>query len=360
MTNDTTNRVYGCLIGGAIGDALGASVENWSYYQIQEVYGKVDSFSSYDHPHAEGEPGTITGDSVMRLYLSFSIAEHGGRITPEEFATTLLEHLNPDRVWITEEIAYRKLAAGMNPWDSGRCTVPAGTATSAIAPIGIINAADPQQAYQDGFNIASVTQDGVERDAAATVAAGIAEALSPTATGKEVLDVMMTHSSKQLHRALDLSIALANESETVHEFIDQFYQEYLDWKWPAVEWDREKYYEGEIFSASSIESVPAAAGILSLCSKSPNEAIIEAASFGRDSDTIGSVVGNIVGALHGATAIRDTWIEQCEESNRGFFEELHGDPDEDIEKVAYRLISALENEQQRAKDRHQTLSTLLD
>lgn len=360
MTGDTTDRVYGCVISGAIGDALGALVENWSYNQIREEYGKIDSFTSYSHPHAEGKPGTITGDSVMRQYLALSIAENGGRITPEEFATTLLKNLNPERVWITEEIALRKLAAGMNPWDTGRGTIPSGTATMAIAPIGIINAADPRQAYQDGCNIASVNQDGIERDAAATVAAGVAEALSPDAVMGDVLDAMMTYSSEVMYRALDLSIGLANESETTQEFVEQFYQELLDWKWPAVEWDREKFHGGQIFSASSIESVPAAAGILYLCRDSPNQAIIEAASFGRDSDSIGSIVGNVIGALYGASAIKDTWIEQCEEANREFFEELHGDPDENFKVMAHQLVSSLENERQRAEQRNQTLSTLLD
>jgi hypothetical protein len=56
-----------------------------------------------------------------------------------------------------------------------------------IAPVGIINAGNPAQAYQDAFNVASMHQDGIERDAAATVAAGFAAAFAPGASVESVL-----------------------------------------------------------------------------------------------------------------------------------------------------------------------------
>jgi len=34
--------VYGCLIGGAIGDALGAPVEGWYYTEIREKFTNPD------------------------------------------------------------------------------------------------------------------------------------------------------------------------------------------------------------------------------------------------------------------------------------------------------------------------------
>jgi len=37
-------KVFGCIIGGAIGDALGACVENCHYKQIQETYGVLREF----------------------------------------------------------------------------------------------------------------------------------------------------------------------------------------------------------------------------------------------------------------------------------------------------------------------------
>ena len=360
MTAPIEDRIYGCLIGGAIGDALGAVVENWSYQRVRDEYEKIDTFQSYDNPHARGTPGAVTDDSVMRQYLCLSIVENGGRVTPDEFAETLLEHLNPDRVWVTEEIMIRKLATGLNPWDSGRDNLRTGTATMMIAPVGIINAADPKQAYQDGFNIASVNQDGMDRDAAATVAAGVAEALAPGATVTDVIETMLEHSSELVYRGIDLAIGLAEGSETFDDYVARFYDEMLDWTWPAVEWNREKFYRGEIFCASSRELLPATAGLLYLWDgEDPNRAMIEGASFGRDADTIATLMGNIAGALSGATGLRDEWIARCETANEEFFEELHGDPDQNFSVMASRLRNALEDERDRAAERAGTLDELL-
>jgi ADP-ribosylglycohydrolase len=360
MTGDLEDRLYGCLIGGAIGDALGAVVENWSYERIRDEYDKIDTFRSYDNPHARGTPGAVTDDSVMQQYLCLSIVENEGRVTPDEFGDTLLEYLNPDRVWVTEEITIRKLATGMNPWDSGRQNIRTGSATMMIAPIGIINAANPRQAYQDGFNIASVTQDKVDRDAAATVAAGVAEAFSPGATVTDVIKTMLEYSSELVYRGLDLAIGLAEESESFNDYVALFYDELLDWTWPAVEWNREKYYQGEIFGASSREFLPAIVGLLYLWDgDDSNRIIIEGASFGRDADTIASLTGNFASALNGASSLRDQWIDQCEKANEEFFEELHGDPNQNFAAMASRLGSVLDNERDRAADRIATLNELL-
>jgi ADP-ribosylglycohydrolase len=359
MARTITDRVYGCLVGGAIGDALGATVENWSYDRIREEYGKVETFRAYDNPHARGEPGTVTDDTVMRHYLCLAIAERGGRVTPDEYAAVLREYLNPERVWVTEEIMLRKLAAGINPWEAGRGNIPTGTATMSIAPVGIVNAANPRQAYQDGFTIASVNQDGANRAAAATVAAAVAEALSPDASVDSVIEVMRERSSDTVFRALDLALGLADESDTVDEFVERFYDRLLDWQWPAVEWNREMYYEGRVFSADSLESLPAATGLLALCGEDADRSLVEAASFGRDCDTIASLVGNVVGALHGADEIREEWIDQCEEANAEFFEEVHGTDDVDFETVSEWMVDALETERQRSERRVATLDSFL-
>lgn len=41
MATDILDAVYGCLIAGAIGDALGAPVEGLYWTEIREKYGKV-------------------------------------------------------------------------------------------------------------------------------------------------------------------------------------------------------------------------------------------------------------------------------------------------------------------------------
>lgn len=359
MSSDISDRIYGCLIGGAIGDALAAPIEGWSYDRIRREYGTVDDFKPYYMPFANTEPGSVTSDTALRQYLSLAIVKHGRRIGPTEFSEVLQEHLNPNRVWVNDEIIVKKLSAGISPWDSGRGAVQDSKILSAVTPIGIINAFDPDQAYQDAFLIASVFHDDFHRDAAGIVAAGVARACEPDATLEDVLEVMMDQSSSVLYRAIDIGLHLSSRSESVNEFVSEYYDRHLDWRWPAVHWDREKFEEGEIFSASAVEIIPVAMAILSLCSGDVNRSIVESANFGRDSDAIASLAGGISGTLHGAGKIRQSWIDDCEAANREFFEELEDDPEANFKSMADRLEVVLHNERNALERRAEDLDDLL-
>ena len=68
MTSPTTeSRVLGCLLGGAVGDALGAPVEFMSLGEIQSSFG-ADGPEEY----AEwgGPTGGITDDTQMTLFTA--------------------------------------------------------------------------------------------------------------------------------------------------------------------------------------------------------------------------------------------------------------------------------------------------
>ena len=138
MLLETKNAVYGSIIGGAIGDALGVPVEGWYWNEIREkyrrvtellpgthgntgpLYGGKDGMSygaAYDGPHTP--PGAITDDTTLRQVLCLVIIRKGGRVTPDDYAELWIEKLNPNRVWVNERIVLWKLKIGMSPWDTG-------------------------------------------------------------------------------------------------------------------------------------------------------------------------------------------------------------------------------------------------
>lgn len=375
MAKGILDAVYGCLIGGAIGDSLGAPVEGMYYTEIREKYGKVTELmpgfgntgacyggttgfryrDAYDGPPPK--TGWFSDDTTMRHYLCLAIARKKGRVTPDDYRDVLVEKLNPNRVWVNERALLWKLKAGVNPWDSGRGMIPAGCATMAIAPIGIINAGNPAQAYQDGFNIAFVDQEGHNRDGAATMAAGVAAAFLPDATVERVLETMAGYSSYLIRRAIDLTMDLAYSSDTIDEFAEKYYAKMLDWSWPippGAAWDKDHF-----FSGNTIELVPITMAILYLCNGDANESMVEAASFGRDCDTTASMAGAIAGAIQGASAIRQDWIETVEKANEDFFEEVEDDPRANFYSMAQRLVEALRAERQAALDRADMLDQIL-
>jgi ADP-ribosylglycohydrolase len=237
----------------------------------------------------------------------------------------------------------------------------------AMTPIGIVNAANPAQAYQDGWAIASLQSDGPHRAGAATVAAGVAAALAPGATVERTLEAMTTYSGPHLRRASDLALDLALESEaaarsaggsTIREnvaaFTKAFYETLIDW-WsrPRLNWDRAHFPNG-----TSVESVSIVMALLYLCRGQVNDCLVEAANFGRDADTIAHLLGAIAGALCGASAVRADWVAQVEAANRPFFEEVEGDPDANFYSMAVRLVEALRAERRAALARAEMLARM--
>jgi hypothetical protein len=264
--------------------------------------------------------------------------------------------MNPDRLWKNERLMIIKLKQGMNPWwETGRGNIPAGCASMAIAPVGIINAGDPRQAYQDAFCIAGINQDGNNRDFAATLAAGIAAAFAPGATVDSVLEAMLTHSDCLTRRALTMTFALVQQSGSVDEFADRFYASpLLDWTWPQPNWKLERHFSGNSLEFGCV--VPA---ILRLCDGDVNRCLVEGASFGRDCDTIANLVGCIAGAMAGASAVRPEWVEQVETANAPIFQELHGDANRNFRAMAEHMVVALRAEAERSRTRAVLLDGLL-
>lgn len=355
MSRNVLDAVYGCLIGGAIGDALGVPAEGMYYQDVREKYGKVRGFIPYSSAYSSGKPGVVSDDTTLRHYMCLAIVRKGGRITPDDAARIWRRELNPDRFWSPDKIAYLKMKAGMSPWDAGRGSIPSACPAMAMVPIGIINAGNPAQAFQDGFNIAFINGDDFNRDAAATLAAGVASAFGPEATIDKVLRTMTDHSTYLVRRAIELTMDLAHSSDSIDTFTESFYDKMLDW-WsrPSLGWTKERFPQG-----TGIETIPVVMAILYLCKEDVNQCIIEGASFGRDADTIASAAGAIAGAIHGASAIRENWIETVEKANEPFFEEVEGDSNANFRSMACRLVEALRSEMQATQERVNVLKEML-
>ena len=338
MARNLLDAVYGSLIGGAVGDAMGAPTEGMLYTEIREKYGKVTTLLPHNVYYTKGQPGNFTDDTTLRHYLCYTIVQKGGRITPDDFARVFIDKVNTSRLWANELIVRERIRWGINPWEAGLGAIPAGCGPMYIAPIGIINAGDPDQAYQDGFNIASVNQLGENRDFAAAFAAAVAACFVPGAKIDDAIRAMSEYGADIVRRAMTLTLDLAERSSDVDEFTRRFYERMLDWTWPLPpgSWRKDKYFSGH-----SREFVPVVFALLHFHGDDPNRAIIEGVNFGRDCDTIASLIGNISGAVHGASVLHSEWIDTVEMVNTDLFEELEGDPNANIHSMAVRMVKAL-------------------
>ena len=78
--SELLNKVYACLLGGLIGDAMGAPVEGMTYLEIEGKHGWVDTFE-----------GAGTDDSAVKHIIIRALNENDGHITCDELADSFLK-----------------------------------------------------------------------------------------------------------------------------------------------------------------------------------------------------------------------------------------------------------------------------
>ena len=174
MQNTALYRhIYGSLIGGIIGDAMGAPGEGKTYQQIEEAHGWVTDFE-----------GVGTDDTVIKHILCDAIIAHDGDITADEFAASFVKNKGQYRYWyIPVRNMFHKIESGLElPVYAGLGNMQSSSSAMSISPMGLINACNPRQAAVETYDVAGLIHAGCStycRDGACAMAAAVAEAMRP-------------------------------------------------------------------------------------------------------------------------------------------------------------------------------------
>jgi ADP-ribosylglycohydrolase len=338
------SKIYGCEAAVSIANAMGASVEGWTYERIEQTYGMLDKFITeetkesvrplrFGPPFAyhayKREPGW--GEDGMERYrlLTDAILKKGGRVNIEDVTREWIEKIDPKRFGYAfgpqDRIIYDLLKAGLPPAEVGKWALwPGFMGTSKmIVPIGMINAGRPDNAGRDALEItrfkdsagralwrddsrtfskSSMIIDDQALENAAAIAAGAAEALRPGATVQSVIDAAMAQ----------LPNAARTEVQTV-----------LDWAAKAGSYKEfrpvyQKAYQGKPVSAA-IEILGGGLACFRFADGHPREAILYAVNLGRDTDCKAYVAGSLAGALRGIEEVPRPWVDLVEKA-------VHTDP----------------------------------
>lgn len=155
------DRFRGCLLGLAIGDALGAPVEGMKEERVAELYGTVREY----HPSAGLQPGEFTDDASLALGMAEAIIAQG-KVDPDAIADAFLHWKRTDGRGIgtlTWE-ALNLLEAGEAPLDAGRLAWEKGGRRSAgngavmrCAPIALLYWRDQQRLVEDSIVTSQIT-----------------------------------------------------------------------------------------------------------------------------------------------------------------------------------------------------------
>ncbi len=296
MRSGLKDRVYGCLLGGLIGDAMGAPGEGKTWQQIQEQFGPegITDFT-----------GVGTDDTAIREQLIHAILTHGGYVSCDEFAESFqtFRTANYRQWWVPVRNMFHKLDSGIAlPVDAGYGNAPSSSSAMAISPMGIINAGNPRQAALETFDVAGLIHSGPTgfcRDAACALAAAVAAALKRHPSVQDIVTAAVAYlhpvsGHEMIGCIRDVRDAMLKATT---------YEEFRDWCYAS---------RLRAEQCDSRETVPVALALFELGQGESARAVYYGVNFGRDADTIGTMIGGLCGALHGASGLPDEWVQKVE------------------------------------------------
>ena len=302
------DKILGCLALGAIGDNLGRPVEGWHYHDIEAKYGRLEDpwagLEGGDRGFDIGTDDTALGQILCHCYVA-----KGRAISVEDYAEFWLKEMNPLKFFHCLRNTYELLKMGYSPRVTGAFNIVTGSGLMAIHPVGIFNAGDPERAYIDGMNLASLVQRDLDMFIPGIIAAAIAEAFRPGATCDSVIEAAIRVAPSRAFVTFDnrhpdnLRDTLIQAVEVASRYDDVFSA-------------REGLYEQCLqYGAIDPQEVLALTfGIFAASRGDTRLAVVGGANTGRDADTLGSLNGQLCGALNGVSSAPKDWAEGLQHS----------------------------------------------
>ncbi|MFE9766469.1 ADP-ribosylglycohydrolase family protein [Streptomyces sp. NPDC005808] len=341
LTASLEERITGSLVGAAVGDALGGPVEGYTPAQIVErhggrVHGIVGPWNGDAWrtarpiaPYHKGD-GHVTDDTLMthalvRVYATvrdhldaYAVAEHlvpdlmgNPRWIPELEA----EALPLQRIFLAEKWLVARLHYGhIDPREAGTGNIVNCGAAMYMAPVGLVNAANPAAAYAEALDIAGAHQSSYGREAAGVFAAAVAAACVPGATPASVIDTCLGLAKDGTRAAIEAVCEVAARHTNFESALGPLRAAVTPFDTVGPDYRSPSLGARRPSRLHAIEELPIALGMLVISGGDYGHAVLGSVNYGRDCDSIATMSGALAGAL-GSEIPRD-WAKTVAESSR--------------------------------------------
>ncbi|MBO8195952.1 ADP-ribosylglycohydrolase family protein [Streptomyces oryzae] len=317
---DFRSRVRGCLLGGAIGDALGAGVEFDSLAAIREKWGPQ---GVTDYVPAYGRRGAVTDDTQMTLFtVDGLIRAHVRRDTgawhpPTDVHAAYRRWAATQRDWgpderraddgwlARQEWLYARRAPG-NACLSGLADPRMGTVEQPknadskgcgtvmrSAPFGMLVGWEPGLVFQLAVECAAQTHGHPTGYLAAGAFAAIVHTLArgddlDTAVQRALVHLAARPGHQETTEALKRALGAVRQGMPSPERVAAL----------GEGWTAEEALSIGVYCALVAEDV--------------RHGLLLAVNHSGDSDSTGSICGNLLGAMHGETSLPPGWVAELE------------------------------------------------
>ena len=305
------NKILGCLLGGAVGDAMGAATEMRNRQQIEEYFGSyVKTFIEppMDTFGRGNKAGQVTDDFSLAYDTCWTIVKNNGVIDEETANKALLYWARPENYFNKFAGPTTKAAIAILKGGEPQVNVEGfilcndnfkatnGSAMK-ISPIALFSNGDVDKAIDDAIKIAASSHpNNISLSAAAAVAAATAKALNDNVSIIDILDAGLygarigekvgrekykTLAGPSVEKRMKIAIEIGLTSDSIIEAIDKI---------------------ADIIGSGLLaaEAIPAVFGIIAASKGNALEGIYAGVNIGYDTDTVATMVGGILGAYQGS------------------------------------------------------------
>ncbi|MEV7995457.1 ADP-ribosylglycohydrolase family protein [Streptomyces sp. NPDC086077] len=336
-----SERITGALVGAAVGDALGGPVEGYSPDQITErhggrVHGVVGPWNGGAWrtarpiaPYHKGD-GHVTDDTLMthalvRVYAevrdhldAYAVAD---RLVPDLITTPRwipeleAQALPLQRIFLAEKWLVARIHYGhVDPREAGVGNIVNCGAAMYMAPVGLVNAANPAGAYAEALDVAGAHQSSYGREAAGVFAAAVAAACSPGATPESVVTACLEHAKDGTRAAIAAVCEAASGHADFESALTPLREAVAPYDTVGPDYRTPSLGARRPSRLHAIEELPVALGMLLVAGGDYRQAVLGSVNYGRDCDSIATMAGALAGAL--GSPVPDEWSKTVAEASR--------------------------------------------
>ncbi len=329
------NKVYGTLMGVALGDAMGMPCEFFTRNKSKMIFGGVDGFlPSPNENFITGGFGKyeVTDDTQQTFIVAKAIIENKGKIIPEEIIKRIIDWSKEDKMTNKNIIgpstrkAFELISQGTSLEEAGKFGDTNGGAMR-IVPVGIVSDWKSMDSLVENVRLACLPTHNT--NTAISGSAAVAAAVSAGIDGKEDIEELIEISKiaclkglekgnelpgASIAKRIDLGIKIVKNGESEESILQELY---------------------DIIGAgmATTESVPAAFALVYMSNGDPVKCAKLSANLGGDTDTIGAMSCGICGAVKGIDAIDVEYIKNICEVNKLPAEEIAMN----LTKIRYKM-----------------------
>ena len=346
-------KILGCLLGAAVGDAMGSATETKSTRQIEKVFGgRVTTFCEPPMDTLAGgrKAGQITDAFSIPYILTKHLLQEEGKASRKVGEEALLEwgeaeYFEPFAGMTTRNVVKRlKQDDSMGTWAyAGRLgtklykshyyALSSNGAASKAYPAALLSNQNMLKAVEDTVELTMASHDDpYSISGACAIAAAVSEAMKENTSIFKIVKAALEGSVKgeELARArkdvwvypgpsvtkrIEMAVEIAMHSGSTEDVVREL---------------GERIGSGPAIA----ETVPMALGILVANQGDTMQSIYDAVNIGDETSAIACIVGAIAGTYHGVDSITEGYLEIIEKENNV---DLQGQA-EAIEELLKRTI----------------------